>query len=124
MEITKLIATVGICVDATKTDENSLKWSDFTMNPGKKAMLIGTVLAALNQLSGVFAMLNYTASIFEDAGSNMTPNLSAIVVGVIQLFGSYMSTVLVDRAGRKVFICAEFISNTKIENFVHFSCCL
>lgn len=50
----------------------------------------------------VFTMQNYTASIFEESGSNMSPNMSAIVVGVIQLIGSYAATNLVDRAGRKV----------------------
>lgn len=32
----------------------------------------------------------------------MHPNMAAIVVGVIQLFGSYVATVLVVRAGRKM----------------------
>lgn len=47
-------------------------------------------------------MLNYTATIFKESGSNLTPNMSAIIVGAIQLLGSYMSTLLVERAGRKV----------------------
>ncbi|XP_055302945.1 facilitated trehalose transporter Tret1-like [Sitodiplosis mosellana] len=77
-------------------------WTDFiTERLARKAITIGIVLAALNQFCGCFAMLNYTASIFEEAGSNMTPNMSAIIVGVIQLVGSYAATNLVDRAGRK-----------------------
>lgn len=101
MEIVKLKNAVTD-VKSEQSDDSSLKWSDITTGAGGKAMAIGVVLAALNQLSGVFAMLQYTASIFQDAGSNMSPNMSAIVVAVIQLFGSYVSTVLVDRAGRKV----------------------
>lgn len=49
-------------------------------------------------------MLNYTATIFEKAGSTLSPNMSAIIVGFIQIIGSYFSTVLVDRAGRKFCI--------------------
>ncbi len=64
--------------------------------------MIGVVLVWLNQFCGCFAMLNYTASIFAESGSNLTPNMSAIIVGIIQLIGAYMSTFLVDRAGRKV----------------------
>lgn len=131
--MTKLKVTVG-SRKSEKCDDNELKWSDLATNPGKKAMIIGIVLAALNQLCGCFAMLQvffsvdffftenaiiteikicnklnividslqYTASIFKETGSSMTPNTSAIVVGVIQLIGSYFAMNLVERAGRKV----------------------
>lgn len=68
----------------------------------RKAIMIGVVLVWLNQFCGCFAMLNYAAKIFEDSGSSLTPNMSAIFVGLIQLVGAYISTFLVDRAGRKV----------------------
>lgn len=68
----------------------------------RKAFLISIVLMALNQFCGCFAMLHYTASIFKESGSNLSPNMSAIVVGVIQLAGAYCSTFLVEKAGRKV----------------------
>ena len=70
----------------------------------KKALTIGIALIMLNQLCGCFAMLNYTASIFSESGSNLTPNMAAIVVGLIQLLGACFSTMLVDRAGRKVLL--------------------
>lgn len=47
-------------------------------------------------------MLSYTADIFAKSGSDMSSNMAAIIIGLIQLIGAYMSTVLVDRAGRKV----------------------
>lgn len=82
--------------------ESKLRWSDFTTRVARKAMVIGLVLATLNQLCGCFAMINYTAQIFQESGSDLSPNASAIVIGIIQLFGAYVSTILVDRAGRKV----------------------
>lgn len=104
LELNKLQSTLGDSdTNESETKEKkSFKWSDLTTRPGSKAMTIGIVLALLNQLCGCFAMLQYTATIFEEAGSSMHPNVSAIVVGVIQVFGSYAATVLVDRAGRKV----------------------
>ncbi|XP_037957110.1 facilitated trehalose transporter Tret1 [Teleopsis dalmanni] len=87
-----------------KEESEAITWHDFTNHTARKAFLIGFALMALNQLCGCFAMINYTASIFKQAGSNLTPKFSAIVVGVIQLFGSYMSTVLVERAGRKLLL--------------------
>lgn len=47
-------------------------------------------------------MLNYTATIFEEAGSNLSPNMSSVVIGVIQIIGCYVSTLLIDKAGRKM----------------------
>lgn len=49
-------------------------------------------------------MLNFTAAIFADAGSDIEPKLAAIIIGVIQLLGGYVATVSVERAGRKVII--------------------
>lgn len=83
-------------------DNSKLRWADFTTIAARKAMMISLMLVALNQLCGCPAMGSYTATIFMEAGSILTPNESAIVVGCIQLFGAYVSTILVDWAGRKV----------------------
>lgn len=59
---------------------------------------------ALNQFCGCFYMMNYAQSVFAESGSvlNLSPSLSVIVVGLIQLIGCYVCTLLVDRIGRKV----------------------
>lgn len=98
LEINKLKNSFGGKIELG----TGFKWSDVTTGPGRKAMTIGIVLVLINQFCGCFAMLNYTASIFRDAGSTMSPDMSAIIVAVIQLLGSYVATNLVDRAGRKV----------------------
>lgn len=85
-----------------KSTIGSFEWSDLMKNPGRKAFLIGILLAVLNQFCGCIAMSNYTANIFKESGSTLPPNLSAIVVGAIQFIGSFIATNLVDRAGRKV----------------------
>lgn len=56
----------------------------------------------LNQFSGSFAIMVYTADIFRKSGSDLTPNESAIIVAVIQLLGVYVSTICVEKFGRKV----------------------
>lgn len=68
----------------------------------KKSILIGIALILVHEFCGVFAMINYTATIFAESGSDISPNLSAIIVGFIQLIGTLAATQLVDRAGRKV----------------------
>lgn len=37
----------------------------------------------------------------------MSPNASAIIVGAIQVVGVYVSSVLVDRAGRKILMASS-----------------
>lgn len=59
---------------------------------------------ALNQFCGCFAMLNFTATIFKESGSSLSPNVSSIIVGGIQIIGSLFPTLLVDRLGRKIMM--------------------
>lgn len=68
----------------------------------RTAFIIGFALILLHELCGCFTMINYTASIFAESGSDISPNASAIICGAIQLLGTLVSTKLVDRAGRKV----------------------
>lgn len=68
----------------------------------RKAISIGFALILLHELCGCFVLISFTATIFAESGSDVSPNLSAIIVGFIQLLGTLVSTKLVDRAGRKV----------------------
>jgi MFS family permease len=70
----------------------------------RKAILFGVVLVALNQLCGYFAMLNFTATIFAGSGSTLSPEISSIIVGVIQVIGAIVCVFLVERAGRKLLL--------------------
>lgn len=99
IEINRL--TNKIHHDEEESKRNTFKFSDLATVPVRRAFVIGVVLMVLNELSGCCAMLNYTATIFEEAGSNLHPNVSAIVIGAIQLLGSITATNLCDRAGRK-----------------------
>lgn len=90
--------------DQESASRKSLRWSDFKGAATFRAILISFVLIVGSQLCGTFAIQNYTATIFRDAGSKLEPNMCAIIVGFIQLAGSYLSLVCVDRLGRKVGI--------------------
>lgn len=59
---------------------------------------------ALNQFCGVFAMMSFTATIFHESGSTLSPNDSSIIVGVILIIGSMFPTLLVERLGRKMMM--------------------
>lgn len=80
-EIDKLKRTIDDG-EPEKNNTKSIKLSDFTMGIGRKAILIGVFLMALNQLSGVIALSGYSSIIFEEAGSSLSPNMSTIVIGI------------------------------------------
>ncbi|XP_065084145.1 facilitated trehalose transporter Tret1-like [Ochlerotatus camptorhynchus] len=102
MELVKLKDAFG---DENQTlQDEKITWGDLISSHARKAFLIGISLMALNQFCGCFAMLNYTASIFNESGSTLSANTSAIVIGSIQMVGSYFSTMLVERAGRKLLL--------------------
>ncbi|CAD7088650.1 unnamed protein product [Hermetia illucens] len=95
--------------DTTKSDEEPLSWSDFCNPVARRVILIGVSLMALNQFCGGFAIISYTATLFEESGSSLSPNVSAIIVGVILIVGSYVSTLLVERAGRRVLLTVSAV---------------
>ncbi|XP_065350463.1 facilitated trehalose transporter Tret1-like [Cloeon dipterum] len=78
--------------------------SIFTERAARKALLIGLGLMLFQQLSGINAVIFYTVSIFEAAGSTLSPSVSTIIVGVVQVVVSFIATLLVDRAGRRVLL--------------------
>ncbi|XP_029035963.1 facilitated trehalose transporter Tret1-like [Osmia bicornis bicornis] len=80
----------------------SIKLSDlFRDRATTKGLLIVLGLFAGQQLAGIIAMISYTETIFRIAGSSLSPNGSAIIVGVIQVFGSCLSTAFMERIGRR-----------------------
>jgi facilitated trehalose transporter len=46
----------------------------------------------------------YTVDIFQDAGSDIDPNKATILVGAIQIVASIISSILMDRAGRRILL--------------------
>ncbi|XP_073989536.1 facilitated trehalose transporter Tret1-like isoform X2 [Rhodnius prolixus] len=61
-------------------------------------------LMFFQQLSGINAVIFYTVTIFKDAGSTIDSNLSAIIVGLVNLGATLVATALIDRVGRKVLM--------------------
>ena len=68
----------------------------------RKAFLIVLFVFTLNEFTGCAILINYTTTIFAESGSTLSEESSAIIVAIIQLVGTYVSTLLVDRSGRKV----------------------
>lgn len=50
--------------------------------------------------------------IFQDAGSTVDNNICAIILGVVNFLSTFIATILVDRAGRKLLLYVSSISMT------------
>ncbi|XP_063629474.1 facilitated trehalose transporter Tret1-like [Cydia splendana] len=66
------------------------------------ALRVTLMLMALQTLSGCFALMNYASEVFARAGSTWDPNLLTLLMGFLQLAGSFFTTVSIEKFGRKI----------------------
>ncbi|XP_030079219.1 facilitated trehalose transporter Tret1-like [Drosophila hydei] len=90
----------------TQSDKNSDKLTvkDFLTRAAIRAYGSAAVLVIVNQFSGLFAMINYMSDIFALSGSTMNPDTCTIVIGIVQILGSYTTTLLCDIWGRRILL--------------------
>ncbi|XP_063991876.1 facilitated trehalose transporter Tret1-like [Diachasmimorpha longicaudata] len=68
------------------------------------AFIIASGLFIGQHTSGYTIVVTYTSLIFGLAKSSLTPNISAIVLAVIQIGGSWLSTMTINLTGRRYII--------------------
>ncbi|XP_075986544.1 trehalose transporter 1-like protein [Anticarsia gemmatalis] len=83
--------------------------SMITNRPSRMALICGLGLMFFQQFSGINAVIFYTNDIFHSAGSNIDPVIATIIVGVVQTIATYISSVLVDKAGRRILLLQSCI---------------
>ena len=75
-----------------------------------KGLIIGFGLMFFQQLSGVNAIIFYASTIFESASKSIPSDISTIIVGVIQVVAVFLSTLIVDRLGRRILLLVSCLS--------------
>lgn len=92
---------------ATAQQKGTLK-DLFKIPSNRKAFMIVSLLFVFQQLTGNMTVLNYIETIFEAAHTNIDAAVSAIIVGVVQVFASCSTPFIADRLGRKpiLLICS------------------
>lgn len=73
------------------------------------AILIGSFVMLLSELSGSNVLMTYTATIFINTGSSTDPYVASAIAALTQLLGIICSMVLVDVAGRKLLLLVSSI---------------
>lgn len=99
-----------------KSEENKGTFKEIMSRDNSHAMVIILGLAAVQQLCGSQAVISYAQIIFDEVGSDLGGAESTIVLAVIQLAAAALSSVTVDRFGRKPLllfsVLAPAICNT------------
>lgn len=74
--------------------------------PGLRiALLVGIILAILQQVTGINAIMYYAPEIFKHAGSGTNASfIETIIVGAVNLVFTLVSLWLIDKVGRKVLL--------------------
>ncbi|KAL4703608.1 hypothetical protein ACJJTC_006785 [Scirpophaga incertulas] len=73
------------------------------------ALICSLGLMFFQQFSGINTVIFYTNNIFLAAGSNIPPFIATIIVGVVQTIATYISSLLIERAGRRILLLQSCI---------------
>lgn len=76
-----------------------------------KGILVGVFLCALAMFSGVFCVNMYSISIFNETGTYVNPTISAIIIALIQVVGTFVATILVDYWGRRKLLSSSCLGS-------------
>ncbi|KAK9890881.1 hypothetical protein WA026_012225 [Henosepilachna vigintioctopunctata] len=88
-----------------ETKANKAGFTDiFATRSTTKAFIISLSLVAFQQLSGINVIIFYAQDIFKSAGSTLAPEISAILIGVVQILSSGATPVLVERSGKRFLL--------------------
>ncbi|XP_046973078.1 facilitated trehalose transporter Tret1-like [Vanessa cardui] len=89
---------------------NKKDWIElFTLRTNKRSLLIVIVMNILQHGSGIFAVISFSGSIFEMAGSSVGSDVSMIILGIFQLIGSGTAPFFVEKNGRKILLVVSSI---------------
>lgn len=82
--------------------QNEARWRELLASPGRTLLVIGMVLAVLQQGSGINILFNYAEEVYHSAGYGVNDILFNIVItGAINLLFTIVAMLLVDRFGRR-----------------------
>lgn len=73
------------------------------------ALICSLGLMFFQQFSGINAVIFYTNNIFQSAGSDIPPAIATIIVGVVQTIATYISSLLIEKAGRRILLLQSCI---------------
>lgn len=70
----------------------------------KSGFLIAFGLLFFQQLTGIYCIQFYNQGIFEMTGSRLSPEICSIIIGLLQFFSGFVSSVVMERFPRKTLL--------------------
>ncbi|KAF7279164.1 hypothetical protein GWI33_007575 [Rhynchophorus ferrugineus] len=90
--------------------EKKMSLSDvLTVKRYRRSMIAVLGVLLFQQFSGINALIFYSVPIFQAAGAGFSPTIAAIVVNSVQVLATYVSSLIIERAGRKFFLTLSAI---------------
>jgi len=74
-----------------------------------KPVLLAVIIMAINQMSGINVIITYTVDIFREAGVNISPDWSAVTVGLIQVIGTTVSIFVIKSVNRRPLLITSLL---------------
>ncbi|KAI8049094.1 general substrate transporter [Syncephalis plumigaleata] len=93
-------------------DETSMSIVQLIKSPMRKVAVIALVIHALQQLTGINSVFFYSTSMFTDAFGADTARGVTVGIGALNVGMTFVSSALVERAGRKSLILASLAGMT------------
>ena len=91
--------------DETNDSNKKVKISSIFKGKLGYVLLLGTLLAAFQQITGINVVINYAPVIFQQAGVGINDALlQSIVVGIVNFVFTIIAVSLVDKKGRKILL--------------------
>jgi SP family arabinose:H+ symporter-like MFS transporter len=99
------VAAVEVATIRQSLLEEQGDLKELITGPFRAALLIGFLLAAFSQTSGITALLSFLPEVFRSAGENASNAFfQSVLVGMVNLVFTVLAIWLVDKAGRKTLI--------------------
>ena len=87
---------------STETNENKFNYKELFNPIFNKILIIGIVIAILQQITGINSVFFYAPMIFEQTGIGTNASFSqAILIGVINIIFTVLAISLIDKIGRR-----------------------
>lgn len=87
----------------------STLWEMLSKKEYRKSVIVITGIKMIQQLTGYSAIEAYMQTIIESSGSSITPEISSIICGVVQLPAALLAAVIVDKLGRKPLLIVSCV---------------
>jgi SP family facilitated glucose transporter-like MFS transporter 8 len=91
--------------DAEERKSNAITFSQaMSRKTTIRGLVVSMGLMFFQQVSGINAVIFYTNAIFDAAETDISPAIATIIIGVMQVIATFVSTMIVDRVGRRILL--------------------